>query len=618
MVKDVLGGLKEDTDETPEDEGQEAQVSAHAFSAAVVAIAAHQDPQVARDASTLLTRYAQLLEIQAEQLKDRRVSKLQRIAIYTRIAYQFFVANVAAFIGVGVLVMVWIAVTSRSVVIDRFETAPVLGPSGLNGKVVASGLLDVLTKIQAATRSNAKRRLLSNAWTNDIAIEVPKTGVSIGQLQEILKAHFGHDQHIGGDLVLLEKGELALTVRGNGILPRTFTNDPHNLDKLLTQAGEYVYGQSQPGLWTAYLSNNDRTEDAIHFAQNAYVAAQLSERPYILNYWANAIVTKGEDGAMRDALPLYEEALRLKPDFWIGYLNIMNALNGLGREEDAIREGEQLMRAANGRPGGAPEDSYQNYDSALWDLSTERAEQIADIESHSGIGTNTMASGAENLGVAQSEVQMHDVVAASVRLKTTPVDPMNLPDVAAAAFDRALIAQEKMQLQEAARDWDTFAQAYASPTVSTSNRADICFSAPVYEKTGQSAKADDALAAVGPLTLVDCYRFKADVFDLRGDWRAAQEWYAKAVNLAPSIPSGYYSWGVALAKHGDLAGAQEKLKDAHLKGPHWADPLKSWGDVLAMQGRREEALTKYDEALKYAPNWTELKEARQAVAKPKN
>jgi tetratricopeptide (TPR) repeat protein len=90
------------------------------------------------------------------------------------------------------------------------------------------------------------------------------------------------------------------------------------------------------------------------------------------------------------------------------------------------------------------------------------------------------------------------------------------------------------------------------------------------------------------------------------------------VKLAPSIPSGYYSWGVALAKHGNLDGAAAKLKEANQKGPHWADPLKAWGDVLAKQGHTKEALVKYDEALKYAPNWKELKEAREAVAKQKS
>jgi tetratricopeptide (TPR) repeat protein len=113
------------------------------------------------------------------------------------------------------------------------------------------------------------------------------------------------------------------------------------------------------------------------------------------------------------------------------------------------------------------------------------------------------------------------------------------------------------------------------------------------------------------------YRFRGDVLDLRGDWTGAQRWYGKAVELAPSIPSGYYSWGLALARHGDMVGAAAKFKDANLKGPHWADPLKAWGDVLAAQGKIKEALGKYDAALKYVPNWKPLKQAREAASQHK-
>src|SRR6202140_3512006 len=153
--------------------------------------------------------------------------------------------------------------------------------------------------------------------------------------------------------------------------------------------------------------------------------------------------------------------------------------------------------------------------------------------------------------------------------------------------------------------------------VSPTNPSYICNAAVTYEKTGQPARADAALNAVGKLTYVDCYRFKGDVMDLRGDWLGAQAWYAKSVKLAPSIPSRYYSWGVALAKHGDLDGAAAKFKDANQKSPRWADPLKAWGDVLLKQGKAKEALAKYDEALKYAPNRKQLKEAREALAKQK-
>jgi tetratricopeptide (TPR) repeat protein len=213
------------------------------------------------------------------------------------------------------------------------------------------------------------------------------------------------------------------------------------------------------------------------------------------------------------------------------------------------------------------------------------------------------------------EVQMHDVEAAALRLKTTRIDEKAAGDVAASTLTGAMLAEEAGDLKAAARQWDAYAVAYANPAVATANPQYSCYAAVTYQKTGQPAKADAALAAVGQMTYVDCYRFRGDVLDLRGDWQGAQAWYAKAVQLGPSIPSGYYSWGLALAQHGDLDGAAARFKEANLHGPHWADPLKAWGDVLAQQGHTKEALAKYDAALKYAPNWSKLKQAREAAAK---
>jgi len=136
------------------------------------------------------------------------------------------------------------------------------------------------------------------------------------------------------------------------------------------------------------------------------------------------------------------------------------------------------------------------------------------------------------------------------------------------------------------------------------------------EAAGHPDRADLILKGGG--SYVDCYRFYGDVLDGRGDWKGAQEWYAKSVTLAPHLPGGYYSWGIALAKHGDLAGAEAKQREANKRGPRWADPLKAWGDVLVMQGKKEDALAKYDEALKYAPNWKQLKGARDALVKQRS
>jgi tetratricopeptide (TPR) repeat protein len=633
MPEGLLGGILGEEAEKAEVEAPDALAGAEAFASAVAARLSGNDPGVARKTEAFLSEQTELLKVQKEHLKDEHAMRLthmrnqlseegtRRFGLRLRVGFQVFMALIATVIGLGFAVMIRDAFTSRSVVVDAIEIAPNIASQVPSGQILSAGLLDVLTRIQAATRSSAEHRALSNAWTSEISVDIPETGVSIGQLERMLKNRFGHDQHIEGDLVASGKGGLALTVRGSGIMPSTFTDAGGDLGKLLTQAGEYVYGQSQPGLWTAYLTNNGRRDEAIRFAQGAYATVAASEKPFVLNYWANAISGNGGEGASREALTLWRETIRLKPDYWVGYNNILVGLAGIGDEEGVVRVGLQMMQAAGGRPGRASEDLYQNYDQLVWDLPAEHASFIADIEANGGVGTSTAASGAEGLGVAAFEAQMHDPEAAVLRLKTTPVDEKNVSDAAGAANARALLAEEQGDLQGAALQWDAYLAAYADPTVATQNPSYICYAAVTYEKTGQPAKAQAALdapqKAIGVGTFVDCYRFRGDVLDLRGDWAGAQEWYAKTVKLAPSLPAGYYSWGVALAKHGDPAGAAEKLKLATEKGPHWADPLKAWGDVLVKQNQPKEALAKYDEALKYAPNWKQLKDAREAAAKLK-
>jgi tetratricopeptide (TPR) repeat protein len=478
MAEGLLGGVLGDEDEKPEVETPDALASAEAFASAVAAKLAGNDPEVARRTADFLIDQSQLLKVQKKHLEEEHAARLhflqgqarevdiRRFGLRLRVGFQVFIALLATVIGVGIVIMIRDAVTSRSVVIDSFDIAPNLTNEVPSGKIIAAGLLDVLTRIQAATRSNAAHRALSNAWTGDIAIYVPETGVSIGQIERMLKTRFGHDQHIDGNLVQPKKGWLALTVRGTGIMPMTFLDETGALDKVLTQAGEYVYGQSQPGLWAAYLSNNDRTDEAIGFAQKAYFTADSGERPYVLNYWANALAAKG---SMREALVLYRETLHLKPDYWTGYNNVMFALAGLGDEEGVVQVGEQMVKAAGGRPGRAPENMYQNYDQLVWDLPAARASNIADMESHGGVGTTSAFAGAESSQVAQFEVQMHDVEAATLRLKTTPIDEKNLVDVALFAFNRALLADVVADFEAGAKEWDTFATAYANVTVSTAN-----------------------------------------------------------------------------------------------------------------------------------------------------
>jgi tetratricopeptide (TPR) repeat protein len=211
---------------------------------------------------------------------------------------------------------------------------------------------------------------------------------------------------------------------------------------------------------------------------------------------------------------------------------------------------------------------------------------------------------------------MHDEDAAELALKTTKADT-NDPTIGAAThFVRGMLAADVHDTARAATEMEAFQASYANPVVSSNYPGNNCWIAPAEEAAGHPDKADAILKTAG--TFVDCYRFRGDILDGRGDWAGAQQAYKEAVALAPDLPAAYYSWGVALARHGDFAGAEDKLKAANQRGPHWADPLKAWGDLLAKRGRWKDALAKYDAALKFAPNWVALRDARGAAANQKN
>jgi tetratricopeptide (TPR) repeat protein len=405
-------------------------------------------------------------------------------------------------------------------------------------------------------------------------------------------------------------GGLALTVRGNGVPPKTFSGQATEFERLTVAAAEYVYSKSQPSRWAAYLTGVERYAEAIAFCRTAFASADPSERPRLLQYWGIGIDFSG--GSTREALALYRAAVKLQPDLWTVHGDIQNDLMVLGDEEGAWRAGEDMRNAAGGHPGRARETDFANWDYLTWNLPALLAGTVADAEATAGVGTGSSSAG---LQIADIQARLHDPVAAELALKTTKEDAHDPNIVALTHFVHGRLAAEAGDAATAAAEMEAFGTAYANPAVANNNPGYNCWIAPAEAAAGHPDKADALLKAAG--TFADCYRFRGDILDGRGDWAGAQKSYADAVALAPHLPAAYYSWGLALARHGDPAGAVAKLKDANLRGPHWADPLKAWGDVLAKQGKTKDALAKYDQALQYAPQWVGLKAARATLAKQK-
>ena len=609
-----LGGMLGGEDEAvAEVDTQLGGLDAAAAALAMQAAAAGRLPPEAAEYFRIQSR---LVAIQGEHLHEQRALtlshlRLRRVGDWFRTVTQFLILLVAVAVVAYLAAMVSDAMRSKSVIVDLFKTPPSLAARGLTGEVVAAALSDQLAIMQAATHTTIAARSLANTWSDKITVEIPETGINLIDLDRFLKSRFSNDTIISGDLVQTDSGGLDLTIRGTGVLAKTFSGSVADLPKLIKQAAEYAYGQSQPALYAFYLGDVGRTDEAVAMLQASYDSAPAEQHPFMLVAWGNALgVGWDKDGPRsfaaveNEVAKLYRAAISLKPDYWAAYDNLALTLAALGNEEGAWKAGEAMRDAAGGRPGRAPEIRYGAWDLLTHNIQAYRHAAIVDVDTQGGHG---MTYYPEGLDIALDDVVLHDPASAELRLATTQTSAAPDTETWVAQyrnFISAKIAEERGDKRAAISQAEA-----ATPDMAASNN---CWLAQVEEEAGNHDKADAALKKGGHF--VDCYRFHADFLDERGDWPAAQRAYADAVALAPDLPAAYYSWGVALARHNDLAGAIEKLAAANQRGPHWADPLKAWGDVLASQGKWRAALAKYDEALRYAPAWDVLKHARSAAA----
>ncbi len=543
-------------------------------------------------------REQELAELQEKQQQERIRRHRRRVRWGVLLAVLVLVAGA----GIALAILISEALKSNEVAVEEFHMPVELAARGIDGAVVARGVFDELVRLQHATRGMAARRGVRSAWANGVQLAKPPAQLSVDALMLALRAHYGQDLRIGGDVMPAGGGEVLLRVRAEGLASHDFQGPATQLASLYKRAAEFVFSQSQPGLWASELAAEGRYAEALQYARTAFPAAAATEKPYLLNAWGVALEPTG--GSAREALALYRQALKLKPDYWNAWTNVQSGCINLGDEEGAWQAGTQMLKIAGGRPGRAPEQDYQSWDLLTWNLQALLDSRIADVEAYGGVGSMISAAGTS---LADIHARLHDLEAAENALQTSK-EHSNDPAVAAMThFVRARLATEAGDTARAVSEMAAFAATPGNPAIAADVASNGCWIAPAEEAAGHPDKADAILASAG--TFVDCYRFRADILDGRGDWRGAQKAYAAAVRLAPGLPAAYYSWGLALARRGDLEGSVEKLKQANARGPHWADPLKAWGDVLSKKGQLKEASAKYREALKYAPSWAELNKA---------
>ena len=570
-------------------------------------------------AAAFLEKQARLVDLQMEHLHEERElqhrhGRLKFFSERLKVGLQLLTMVVGLAIAIGAGVMVWSAAHARGLVIEAFTVPPDLAARGITGKVVASKLLDDLTTMQNSVQSARAASTYANNWTTDIKVEIPETGVSIGDLQRMLVQWLGHQTVIDGEIYRTSTTGLTVAARVGAIPARGHAGPEANLDALIQTAAENVFEDTQPYRYAVWLRNPDvnrQDESRVVYARLA-TDGPLAERP-----WATLGMSRSAANETA-RLDLINQALRLDPNLTVAWENRGSAQDDLGLQEQRLGSYSRALETLGRRDhGGVSEVAARgeilsdrailasitgDYRAAITEIS--RAPTLPnDIN-----GLRTSAPMFQAGYLARS----HDPGAARALLGPGQDDGA-LMGLLRGVFN----VQPNTYVRQAEGDWAGVLQqlagveaAWPNLTVarglsSAVNSAPVLFWPGKAEALAHMGRMDEAKALIGqtPLDCYGCVRVRAAIAVLAGDSAGADHWYAEAARQGPSLPFAEAEWAQALLARGDAAGAIAKATAANRKGPHFADPLEVWGEALLKQGDAKGAAAKFAEADKYAPRW---------------
>ena len=563
---------------------------------------------------------AELARLQAGDLRreDRLRHwslRIRHISDVLKLGFELAVAFIVLAVAVGLGAAIWSAVDADGLVIESFAVPPAMTSKGLTGQVVASKLLDRLTVMQNETQSSRAPSSFADDWTNDIKVEIPDTGVSLGEVVRYLHGALGHEMHLSGEMYETAKGT-ALTVRLDNDPGRTFEAPNGDLDALIARAAEAIFARAQPYRYSVYLFEQGDIAKAYEVDTALAQTGPPLERAWASVGLGNALISMGRSEEARRAVLL---GIVADPGLALPNLILGNIESSMSHEEallTAFREADRLYR---GKGGEQITPRWRAYgivgaETAIFETTGDfraAAEVQAGAEWFQPVYTATERAG--DLALA------HDPRAASAllsRLTKRGIANGSEFDAFAGAVPAA-----QAQIDIARQDWtkaaehlkEAEAEAGASLRKSHGQASDRLmretvagpYLAVALANLGQQAEADAILKTL-PIACDVCARAHGRVEAIRKHWAAAAHWFALAAARSPSVPLDDADWGQMLLARGDYDEAIAKFESANNKGPHFADPLEMWGEALMEKNRSDLALAKFEEANTYAPNWGRL------------
>ena len=264
-----------------------AKPSGRADAAVHVALSGAGTSEEAREYLRKQNRLAelQIADLEREDRLRHWSLRVHHISDVIKVMFEVTAALIALAVIVMIAAAIWSAAHDDSVVIDAFRVPADIAQRGMSGDVVANQLLDRLAQLQAQTDSSRAPGTYASDWGNEIKVEIPNTGVSIGEAYRYLAGWLGHQTHISGEVWRTENG-IALTIRTNGNSSLEFEGRERDLGALLKRAAESVYGQTQPYRYAVYLTTHGRGAEEEKILRNLATDGPDSEKPWAYTLWS--------------------------------------------------------------------------------------------------------------------------------------------------------------------------------------------------------------------------------------------------------------------------------------------------------------------------------------------
>lgn len=559
----------------------------------------------------LIDRQIRLADLQIENLEKQDEYELSHLR-WRRFndqltgAFRIILVVLGLAVLAGLAALLWNASEADGLIVDSFSAPADFAARGIGGDVLANDLINRLSEVRKVTLAHSISNTSDVSLNgNDIRVDVPDTGISLGEVWRLLRRWLGHEKHLTGSLRELPDRKIALHAAFADGTRLDVSGPAGDLDKLEQDLAEQVFTHFDPSNVVLYLWATGRPQEALKQAERDALSVTGRERQAdSYSLWSD--LTRSIAGDIPLSIQRIRISLALDPKIAAAHNEYAAEAHLLGHTELELAERRATITQ---RDSDQPKPLQGPGYVLIHNLATYRVATL--------LGDFAAAEAAEcgatclpnNLSAgALYAARRHDVATARALLVSARASGQADPDESAdAAYYIAMSEADGAAAVRAARahahkPGQAGGEAYAAVVDRVETKPMVAIAL---------ALAGDAAGArkIADVTPVDCYPCqiaRASAAVAAKDWARADFWFARAAQAAPSIPYAYTEWGRMLLRKGDLYGAIAKFETAHQKGPHFADPLEMWGEALIAKDRSGLALAKFEEANKYAPNWGRL------------